>query len=172
VTSGTALTRVEIRSPVGSLLLYAGDTGVVGLSFEDADERAQAHLARRFADLRVETRPCDPLGAADAVRAYLGGDLGAVDRIPVDAGGTPFQAEVWAALRRIPAGTTVSYQELARRVGRPAAMRAVGAANGANPVAVVVPCHRVVAASGDLHGYGGGLERKRWLLVHERALLV
>jgi methylated-DNA-[protein]-cysteine S-methyltransferase len=83
--------------------------------------------------------------------------------------GTDFQRTVWQALRRIPCGTTISYGELARRIGRPAAVRAVGLANGANPVGVVVPCHRVIGADGSLTGYGGGIERKRWLLAHERA---
>ena len=90
--------------------------------------------------------------------------------LPVVTAGTPFQRAVWAALRQIPVGTTLSYGALAERIGRKAAVRAVGAANGANPVAVVVPCHRVIGADGSLSGYGGGLERKRWLLAHEGAL--
>jgi len=89
----------------------------------------------------------------------------------VDPGGTPFQRAVWAALRRIPPGTTCSYTDLARAVGAPTAVRAVGTANGANPVAVVIPCHRVVRSDGSLGGYGGGLDRKRWLLEHEKAAL-
>jgi methylated-DNA-[protein]-cysteine S-methyltransferase len=85
----------------------------------------------------------------------------------VTTGGTPFQREVWAALRRIPAGQIASYGQLAARIGRPAAVRAVGLANGSNPVGVIVPCHRVIGANGSLTGYGGGIERKRWLLAHE-----
>jgi methylated-DNA-[protein]-cysteine S-methyltransferase len=104
----------------------------------------------------------------DALRAYFAGDLHALDTIAVDPlGGTPFQRRVWLALRSIPAGTTVSYQMLARRIRAPKAMRAVGAANGANPVPIVLPCHRVIGADGSLTGYGGGLPRKRWLLRHE-----
>jgi methylated-DNA-[protein]-cysteine S-methyltransferase len=105
------------------------------------------------------------------MRAYLAGRLDALDGLPVDAGGTPFQALVWAALRTIPPGQTWSYKALAERIGRPAAVRAVGLANGANPVGIVVPCHRVIGAGGSLTGYGGGLPRKRWLLEHEGALL-
>ncbi|HUB07522.1 MAG TPA: methylated-DNA--[protein]-cysteine S-methyltransferase [Myxococcales bacterium] len=103
--------------------------------------------------------------------AYFDGDLGALAELPVLTDGTPFQRRVWDELRRIPVGQTISYAELARRIGKPKAMRAVGAANGKNPVAIVVPCHRVVAANGTLWGYGGGLPRKAWLLKHEGALL-
>ncbi len=100
--------------------------------------------------------------------AYFRGDLQALDGIPVDPdGGTPFQREVWLTLRAIPAGATWSYGELAGRIGRPSAIRAVGAANGANPIPIVLPCHRVIGANGSLVGYGGGLDRKRWLLAHE-----
>jgi methylated-DNA-[protein]-cysteine S-methyltransferase len=106
------------------------------------------------------------------VAAYFRGALGAVDDLPLATLGTPFQRRVWAALRTIPAGRTVSYGELARRVGRPESVRAVGGANGDNPWPVVVPCHRVIGKDGRLVGYGGGIERKRWLLRHEGALLV
>ena len=104
---------------------------------------------------------------ADALRRYFGGDLAALDAVPAELNGTPFQKAVWQALRRIPPGTTISYGELARRIGQPTSVRAVGAANGANPVAVIVPCHRVIGSNGTLTGYGGGLDRKRWLLAHE-----
>jgi methylated-DNA-[protein]-cysteine S-methyltransferase len=104
----------------------------------------------------------------DRLAAYFAGDLFAVDAIETRTGGTPFQRAVWSALRPIPPGTTVSYGELARAIGRPAASRAVGAANGANPIAIVVPCHRVIGANRTLTGYGGGLARKAWLLEHER----
>ena len=104
-----------------------------------------------------------------AIESYFAGDIAAIDRIPVDLGGTPFQQEVWTRLRRIPAGSTTSYGELARALGSPGAMRAVGMANGRNPVPIVVPCHRVIASDGTLGGYGGGLPIKRWLLAHEGA---
>ena len=105
-----------------------------------------------------------------SIKAYFEGQLNAIDSLPVECVGTPFQKRVWHALREIPCGRTVSYSELARRIGRPAAVRAVGLANGANPISVIVPCHRVIGVNGTLTGYGGGLERKRWLLSHEHAL--
>lgn len=108
-----------------------------------------------------------PSPARRALEAYLAGDLRALERVASETGGTPFQREVWRALREIPAGCTVSYGALAARIGRPAAVRAVGLANGANPVGVVVPCHRVIGANASLTGYAGGLSRKHWLLAHE-----
>ena len=100
------------------------------------------------------------------------GALTALDALPVATAGTPFQRAVWQALREIPCGTTVSYAALAQKIGKPSAMRAVGLANGSNPIGVVVPCHRVIGADGSLTGYGGGLDRKRWLLDHESNALV
>src|SRR5215831_1034053 len=102
-------------------------------------------------------------------QAYFDGDLVAVASLPTATNGTNFQRAVWDALRHIAPGETISYGMLANRIGRPSAMRAVGLATGANPIAIVVPCHRVIGANGTLTGYGGGLERKRWLLAHERA---
>jgi methylated-DNA-[protein]-cysteine S-methyltransferase len=124
-------------------------------------------LGTRFGPVR--TRDADPLDVTGHFREYFRGQLDALDALPVDTGGTPFQRRVWKVLRTIPAGTTLSYLEVARRVGAEAAVRAVGAANGANPVAIVIPCHRVIGANGRLVGYGGGLDRKRWLLGHENA---
>ena len=111
----------------------------------------------------------DPGGVSSALKAYFDGELTAIDGLAVCADGTPFQQTVWRALRDIPCGQTISYSTLARRIGRPTAVRAVGLANGSNPVGIVVPCHRVIGANGTLTGYGGGLDRKRWLLAHERA---
>ncbi len=102
------------------------------------------------------------------IQAYFDGDLTVLDRVPVRTGGTAFQNLVWAALRQIPAAMTTTYGRLAAQIGRPKACRAVGLANGANPVSIVVPCHRVIGADASLTGYGGGLDRKRWLLDHER----
>ena len=99
--------------------------------------------------------------------AYLEGDLTAIDPIPVNPGGTTFQASVWQALRSIPPGTAMSYGALARQLGTPSAVRAVGTTNSLNPISIVLPCHRVIGANGSLTGYAGGLERKRWLLNHE-----
>jgi len=106
-----------------------------------------------------------------ALRAYFKGDLGALDGVAVDPGGTPFQRRVWSELRKIRAGSTISYGNLAERSGNALARRAVGAANAFNPIPLFIPCHRVIASDGSLHGYGGGLENKRWLLVHEGAFL-
>lgn len=104
---------------------------------------------------------------AGVLAQYFNGEIGVLDTISVELNGTPFQRKVWGALRRIPGGTTISYAELAKRIGVPSAVRAVGTANGANPVAVIVPCHRVIGSNGRLTGYGGGLDRKQWLLEHE-----
>ena len=159
----------NVRSPIGALSLYASGPALVALALAGGDQETRRWLGRRFGDFRV--RPAsDPAGAASALRAYFAGELTALDRIEVDPGGTPFQRSVWSELRRIPPGTTLSYASLAARVRRPKAMRAVGAANGSNPIPLVLPCHRVVSADGTLCGYGGGLEAKRWLLIHEKAL--
>lgn len=109
----------------------------------------------------------NPGGLSEVLKKYFAGELDSIDTLPTETGGTAFQREVWRALREIPCGSTVSYGELAARIGRPSAVRAVGLANGSNPIGVVVPCHRVIGANGSLTGYGGGLERKQWLLEHE-----
>ncbi len=159
----------EMKTPIGKLLLFAKGDALVALALDDGEAGTRRWLTRRFG--RFEEEPHrDPAGAVTELRAYFKGDLAALDRVRVDCGGTPFQRSVWAALRRIPSGRTISYGELARRVGRPLAFRAVGAANGSNPVALIVPCHRVIAADGTIGGYGGGLPCKRWLLAHEGAL--
>jgi methylated-DNA-[protein]-cysteine S-methyltransferase len=159
----------QLASPIGPLQVCATDAGLCALSFGDEPWR-DAVIARRFGELTL-VRGEDPHGACSALAAYFRGEIDALDALPVDLGGTPFQRDVWAALRRVRAGRTSTYGQLAAEVGRPSAVRAVGAANGQNPVALVVPCHRIIATGGKLQGYGGGLERKRWLLVHERALL-
>ena len=112
----------------------------------------------------------NPGGVTDALTAYFAGELDAIDTLRVETAGTAFQRTVWSALREIPCGKTISYAALAQRIGRPSAVRAVGLANGANPISIVVPCHRVIGADGSLTGYGGGIERKRWLLAHEGSL--
>jgi methylated-DNA-[protein]-cysteine S-methyltransferase len=157
-----------MASPVGRLILVARGDAIVVVAFEESEGEARRWLGRRFGEFQMKDHG-DPAGAASALRAYFGGDLAALDQVKVDTGGTPFQRAVWSELRRIPAGSTISYAGLAARVGRPSAVRAVGAANGSNPVAVILPCHRVIAADGTLCGYGGGLDRKLWLLAHEGA---
>jgi len=136
----------------------------------DVDVRNRDRYAVEV-DVQARGAGIEPrLEHARARAATEAGDLGAVDDILVEPGGTPFQRDVWMALRRVPAGTTVTYAQLAQTVGRPAASRAVGAANGRNPVSIVIPCHRMIGSDGSLTGYGGGLHRKRWLLGHEGAI--
>ena len=158
----------EFHSPIGTIVLAVRDGALAALVFAEGWPDRRARLVKRFGDVDLRGA-ADPAGVSGRLAAYFAGDLGALDAIAVDSGGTPFQRRVWAALRTIPPGETVSYQTLARRIGAPTAVRAVGAANGDNPVGIVVPCHRVIGADGSLTGYAGGIERKRWLLTHERA---
>lgn len=159
----------RLASPIGSILLAVDDQDRLRvLDFDDFEERAERLLRRQYGSCDRVSGPA-PAKIRRALEAYFEGDIGAIDRIEVATGGTPFQRKVWAALRDIPAGTTESYGALAARIGAPKAVRAVGLANGANPVGIVVPCHRVIGANGTLTGYGGGIERKRWLLTHEGA---
>ena len=157
-------------TPIGSLLVVTDADGAVrALDWDDCRTRLDRLLRLHYGAGRLAL--VDRASASDARRAmdrYFDGEVGAVDAVRVATGGTAFQREVWAALRRTSAGETISYAALAARIGRPAAVRAVGRANGANPVGIVVPCHRVVGANGSLTGYGGGLHRKAWLLAHER----
>jgi methylated-DNA-[protein]-cysteine S-methyltransferase len=163
----------HLETPIGTLALVADEDGRLrATGFTEGHDRMQMQL-RAWMGKRAGTveEATNPGGLTVALRAYFGGELAAIDRLPVEADGTEFQKKVWSALREIPCGETWSYSQLARRIGRPAAVRAVGLANGSNPVGVVVPCHRVIGADGSLTGYGGGLERKRWLLAHEGAEL-
>ncbi len=154
-------------APPGTILLLTDDQAQVrALDWEDRAASMHRLLRLHYGAVRLEPKPAVS-AARRAVEAYFEGDLAAIDGVAVATGGTPFQRAVWAALRTIPAGETASYGGLAARLGRPTAMRAVGMANGANPISVIVPCHRVIGANGSLTGYGGGVERKRWLLRHE-----
>lgn len=158
-------------TPVGPMALYALDQNLVGLTLDGGHEDSHPvprHLARHLGAFTVRRVP-DAGGAVTRLTRYFAGELGALDEQPVKLLGTEFQQAVWAALRAIPAGETRSYAALAKSLGKPDAVRAVAAANGANPVAVFVPCHRVIAANGTLWGYGGGLPMKQWLLQHEGA---
>lgn len=162
----------RMATPIGVLVLLQDDDGRVrALDWEDFAPRMEKLLRRHYGTAGFAVTPGDGASSAsDAItrlRRYFDGELHAIEGIAVATGGTPFQRRVWEALRAIPLGTTISYAELARRVGQPTAYRAVGLANGANPVGVVVPCHRVVGSDATLTGYGGGLARKRWLLAHE-----
>jgi methylated-DNA-[protein]-cysteine S-methyltransferase len=158
----------SIASPIGQIhLAFEGDT-LRALRFDGMQSTVAALLARQFgADARI-TKSREPHPAIDALRGYFEGDLGALDAIDVDPAGTPFQQSVWRELRRIPVGRTASYAEIAARIGAPKSFRAVARANATNPIGIVIPCHRVIGANGDLRGYGGGIDRKIWLLDHER----
>jgi O-6-methylguanine DNA methyltransferase len=171
-----------MTSPVGPIALaWIGET-VVAVNMDEAVQRTEwgsaysedgplarmeAYLARRFG--AVELVRDDDAPPALAMRRYFEGDPDALDRVPVDPGGTEFQASIWEGLRRIPAGGTTTYGELAASVGRPGAARAAGGAVGGNPIPLIIPCHRVVGSDERLTGFGGGLDRKRWLLEHEGA---
>ena len=159
----------RLASPVGEVLLVVDAGGAVrALDFHDYEDRLRRLLRLHYGAV-VLTEGRAPEAVRRAVEAYFAGDLAAFDAIRVETGGTVFQRAVWRALRDIPAGETRTYGQLAQAVGSPKAVRAVGLANGANPVGVIVPCHRVIGANGTLTGYAGGLERKRWLLAHETA---
>ena len=162
----------RIESPIGTILLiHDADGRVRALDFHDFEARMRRLLRRHYgddgSDFVVAERGA-PAAVRDGLSRYFAGDLTAIDAIAVATGGTAFQRNVWAALRRIPAGTTLSYGALARELGRPRSVRAVGLANGANPIGIIVPCHRVIGADGSLTCYGGGMQRKRFLLGLEQ----
>ena len=161
-----------LDTPTGPMLIVTDDEDRLrALDWQDHDTRLKRLMRRHYGD-KVMLRPRAQASPAQrALSAYFAGDLDAISALPTATNGTEFQCAVWEGLRRIPTGRTISYGDLARDIGRPSAVRAVGLANGANPIAIVVPCHRVIGADASLTGYGGGIERKRWLLAHERALV-
>lgn len=157
----------RLSSPLGEILLVTDADGAVrALDFHDHEARMHRLLVRHYPRFILTDGPAPPAVRA-ALDAYFAGDAAALNGLTVRTGGTDFQRAVWAALRAIPPGETFSYARLAQAVGRPRAVRAVGLANGANPVALITPCHRVIGADGSLTGYAGGLDRKRRLLVLE-----
>ena len=154
-------------SPIGTITLITDDHGRLrALDFDDYDARTRTLLTRHYGAFDLQNGPA-PASVRDPLSAYFAGDHTAVVAIDVETAGTAFQRQVWAALRAIAAGTTHTYGGIAAALGKPGASRAVGLANGANPVAIVVPCHRVIGADASLTGFGGGLHRKQWLLEHE-----
>lgn len=159
----------RIETPIGEMLIVADRDGHLrAVDWTDHQTRMLRLLRLHYGDDGFRLQPGrNPGTLTGAIGRYFAGELTAIDSLPVQTAGTPFQREVWRALREIPCGVTLSYAKLAERIGRPSALRAVGLANGSNPVGVVVPCHRVIGANGSLTGYGGGIERKRWLLKHE-----
>ena len=157
-------------SPIGEILLVHDEEGVLRvLDFSEYEPRMMRLLKRHYGDAALVVGE-SPAATTVALDAYFKGELVKLSALPTATNGTPFQRSVWTALRKIPAGETCSYGALAAQLGNPRAMRAVGLANGANPIAIVVPCHRVIGANGALTGFGGGLHRKQWLLQHEGAM--
>jgi methylated-DNA-[protein]-cysteine S-methyltransferase len=161
----------RVATPVGELIVIADREGNLRtIDWTDHEPRMKRLLDQQYGKGSYTFTPArDPGGLSTVMRRYFKGDLKAIDKLPVKTAGTPFQRSVWRALRDIKCGTTISYAELARRIGSPKAVRAVGLANGQNPISIVVPCHRVIGSNGSLTGYGGGLHRKEWLLEHEKA---
>jgi methylated-DNA-[protein]-cysteine S-methyltransferase len=160
----------RIESPIGTILAVTDGTALHALDFHDYVDRMRRLLQVHYGAVELDEGP-DALDLRARVARYFGSDFNAFDGLPLLTNGTPFQRSVWDALLQIPVGTTTSYGALARSLGDVKATRAVGLANGANPIAIVVPCHRVIGADGTLTGYGGGLHRKEWLLRHEGVLL-
>ncbi len=157
----------SLPSPIGEVLLaWDGYGRLRVLDFADFEARMLELLRHHYGEVALE-RHAAPASISEPIGRYFSGELTALEEIGVATGGTEFQKSVWSALREIEPGETASYGDVARRLGRERSVRAVGAANGANPIAIVVPCHRVIGHKGDLTGYGGGLPRKRWLLAHE-----
>ena len=161
----------RIDTPVGEMLIALDEQARLRvLDWESHVERMERLMERYYGPGRIVLKQsAAPNPVRAKLEAYVAGDIAAIDDIATETTGTSFQRRVWAALREIPAGQTWSYGKLAQHVGEPGAARAVGLANGSNPIGVVVPCHRVIGANGTLTGYGGGIERKRWLLRHEGA---
>ncbi|MEM1251715.1 MAG: methylated-DNA--[protein]-cysteine S-methyltransferase [Cyanobacteria bacterium P01_H01_bin.21] len=165
-----SLCLTKVASPLGDILLVTDDQVLVSLDYKGYEHRMMRLLEKRYGPFNlVESSEQDSQinDLINNLQAYLAGDLTAIDTISVNPGGTAFQAKVWQALRSIAPGTVMSYGELARHLGNPTAVRAVGTTNGLNPISIVLPCHRVIGADGSLTGYAGGIERKRWLLEHE-----
>jgi methylated-DNA-[protein]-cysteine S-methyltransferase len=160
----------HIETPTGRMRIVSDEARRLrAVDWDDHQTRMLDLLRRYYGPHAVSLRATAGRSrAAHALGAYFEGDLDAIVALATETNGTPFQHAVWAALRRIPAGRTTSYGALAAAIGAPNAVRAVGAANGANPIAIVIPCHRLIGANASLTGYGGGLHRKRWLLAHER----
>lgn len=156
----------KISSPLGVLLLVSDGERLCALDYADYEQRMLKLLRARYEQIHLQNAK-NPGDVSRRIRSYMEGEVSGIDSIPVDTGGTPFQQQVWSALRAIPPGTVMTYGAMAEKLGKPTAYRAVGMTNALNPIAIVVPCHRLVGANGSLTGYAGGLERKRWLLAHE-----
>jgi methylated-DNA-[protein]-cysteine S-methyltransferase len=161
----------RLQTPIGTALLVTDAGGVLrALDWEEHEPRMKDLLRLQYGAVVLQDARA-PRDLRAALSAYFKGELASLKTIKWRVAGTPFQRKVWTALPKIPAGTTSSYGALAAQLGMPKAVRAVGHANGSNPISVVVPCHRLIGANGALVKYGGGLERKRWLLEHEGVVL-
>jgi len=165
----------RLPTPIGELLVVVDPEGRLrAVDWADYEDRLLGLLRTQYRGRGVQLHPAVGPGtvtATEAFASYFAGDLAAIDGLAVEFGGTEFQRNVWRALRLIPCGRTITYRMLAERAGRPTAIRAAGHANGSNPLSIVVPCHRVIGTDGTLTGYGGGIDRKRWLLKHEGVAL-
>jgi methylated-DNA-[protein]-cysteine S-methyltransferase len=163
----------RLDTPIGEMLIVADQNGKLrAVDWREYEARMHRLLRLHYGESGFRLEPArNGNSLTRTISSYFEGELTAIDTLAVETGGTPFQQDVWQALRQIPCGTTISYAKLAEQIGRPTAVRAVGSVNGSNPIGIVVPCHRVIGADGSLTGYGGGIERKRWLLKHEGASL-
>jgi len=164
------LHRAIIETPIGDMLALASENGVCALEFDSRarHERLDARLRRYFTRHTIVDRDTPILSRTrEWLASYFEGTSADTANVPLDLRGAAFELRVWKALREIPVGATSTYGVIAKQLGAPGASRAVGASNGANPIGIIVPCHRVIGSSGTLTGYGGGLERKQWLLNHE-----
>jgi methylated-DNA-[protein]-cysteine S-methyltransferase len=168
-----AFTTSLTPSPVGEMMVVMDQDGLLrALEWTDLTDRMTRLFSRQYRGQPISYRESgDGAQIRDALQAYFAGTLSALDSLETQVGGTMFQQSVWRALRTIPAGQTRSYRDIAIAIGNPKGVRAIGLANGANPIGIVVPCHRVIGANGTMTGYGGGLNRKEWLLKHEGALI-
>lgn len=173
-TTPEILFRSFLETPIGTMLVVTDVRGRINaLDWTDYEDRMrrllQVRARREGKEFEIKAGIL-PTVVRKALDAYFDGIFAPMENISVYTVGTEFQQAVWQELREIPIGITLSYSALAKKIGRPNAVRAVGAANGANPVGIVVPCHRVIGTNGSMTGYGGGLERKHWLLAHEGAI--
>lgn len=159
-----------VSSAIGDILVITDEANLCAVEFGDCRSRIMRFLENRFSQIKLNSVE-NPLGISERIQAYLQGEYNSLDEIPISLGGTTFQQQVWLMLRTIPVGTVLTYGQLAEQLGKPTASRAVGFANSQNPISIVLPCHRVIGANGQLTGYAGGLERKRWLLTHEGVTL-
>lgn len=162
----------RVETPIGQLLLVTDEQQCLrAIDWDDYEDRMHLLMRRQYKGISITLQEIATQSeTANDLLAYFEGGIGIINTMKVVLGGTDFQRQVWNTLREIPAGQPFSYSDLAIKIGRPTAVRAIGLANGANPISIVLPCHRVIGSDGTLTGYGGGLHRKQWLLQHESKL--